>query len=376
MKTVIIRSNPVAPDPRVERAANALGRRGLDVEVLAWDRTGNHSRLDDRENYHIRRIRMRAPYGNPTLIFLLPFWNLLELAYLLRSKFDLIHACDLDTLIPAVVVSKIRRGRLIYECFDFYSDCLPRRVPGLLRRLFAGLEIALAHEADLVILVDAVRARQFRDELTNTVVISNSPSDVASPIACDSVSEEGRAANRSIVVFYAGVLDRSRGFDQIIRATEREVGVSVVIAGFGKDEQGLTTLFSSARNVEFLGKISHEDVVRRSMQSDVLIALYDPSIPNHRYACPNKLFEAMMCSKPIIVSDSTLMADIVRRENCGVVVPYGDVRRLRDSILQLREDRDLRLTLGRNGREAYLKKYSWNVMESRLIEAYRSCESK
>ena len=79
----------------------------------------------------------------------------------------------------------------------------------------------------------------------------------------------------------------------------------------------------------------------------------------------------MMCGKPIIVSDGSSMTNIVKAENCGLVIPYGDVRAIQDAIAKLMEDKKLRQYLGANGRKAYEKKYSWSIMEDRLLDAYR-----
>jgi glycosyltransferase involved in cell wall biosynthesis len=83
-----------------------------------------------------------------------------------------------------------------------------------------------------------------------------------------------------------------------------------------------------------------------------------------------------MCSKPIIVNDDTSMADIVRNEKCGIVVPYGDVEAIKKAISQLIQDRQLSNLLGENGRKAYETRYSWNIMETRLIHAYESLSEK
>ena len=53
----------------------------------------------------------------------------------------------------------------------------------------------------------------------------------------------------------------------------------------------------------------------------------------------------MMCGKPIIVSDASAMANIVRKEQCGVVVPYGDVPALTHALKTCREDPQLRAEL-------------------------------
>jgi glycosyltransferase involved in cell wall biosynthesis len=80
----------------------------------------------------------------------------------------------------------------------------------------------------------------------------------------------------------------------------------------------------------------------------------------------------MMCGKPIIVSDASAMANIVRKEQCGVVVPYGDVSALADALKTCRKDPQLRAELGNNGRKAYEERYSWAIMEERVLSGYRA----
>jgi glycosyltransferase involved in cell wall biosynthesis len=80
----------------------------------------------------------------------------------------------------------------------------------------------------------------------------------------------------------------------------------------------------------------------------------------------------MMCGKPIIVNDHTSMSDIVREEKCGLIVSYGDVNSIKDAIVKLRNDLALREELGNNGRLAYEQKYSWKIMEKRLLAVYKN----
>jgi glycosyltransferase involved in cell wall biosynthesis len=80
----------------------------------------------------------------------------------------------------------------------------------------------------------------------------------------------------------------------------------------------------------------------------------------------------MMCGKPIIVSDNSSMADIVRQNNCGIVIQYGDVNAIKQAILTLKDNPDLCRKFGENGRDAYEKKYSWKTMEKRLVIAYEN----
>ena len=63
MKVVILRSNPVAPDPRVEKEARALSGAGYSVIALGWDRTAALPVRESREAWEIIRLPIRAPFG-------------------------------------------------------------------------------------------------------------------------------------------------------------------------------------------------------------------------------------------------------------------------------------------------------------------------
>jgi glycosyltransferase involved in cell wall biosynthesis len=82
----------------------------------------------------------------------------------------------------------------------------------------------------------------------------------------------------------------------------------------------------------------------------------------------NKLFEAMMCGIPIITNVAT---EIVNETQCGIIVDYNNIDHIRETIVNLRDNPDLRKKLGENGRNAFLQKYNWNAMEQRLFKIYQ-----
>ena len=159
--------------------------------------------------------------------------------------------------------------------------------------------------------------------------------------------------------------------DQMIEAVKQVDDITLVLAGSGPDESYFRELALETNRLQFLGWIPrYEDVLTEEMNSDVLFRFSDPKHPKTKYESPNKLFEAMMCAKPIIVSDGGSMARIVKEEACGLVVPFGDITAIRQAIAKLRDDGELRLQLGSNGRRAYDNKYNGTLMQERLLQAY------
>ncbi|MGZ7209039.1 MAG: glycosyltransferase family 4 protein [Methanobacterium sp.] len=361
---LFIRSNPVSPDPRVQKEAKSLSKNGYKVKVLAWDRTGKLKKKEKIDNYFIKRFKLKAPYGKPELILKFFLWNFYELIFLLSTNYDIIHSCDFDTLLPAFIAAKIRNKKLIYDCFDFYADSLPLIVPSYIRSIIASIEIFLAKRADIMILPESIRVEQFNNELKNPLIIYNSPYEYKPTLNGHN--------NGSFDIFFAGAIYEGRGIENIISAAEGVPDVQITIAGYEVNGYNIGETFRGISNVNFLGKIEYEEVLERTSSSDLIFALYDPKIPNHIYSSPNKLFEAMMCQKPILVSKGTSMVNKVDEHKCGVSVDYNNIKGIKNSIIYLKDNPKVRLEMGLNGRIAYEQFYSWDKMEKRLLDAYKN----
>jgi len=368
MKVVMLRSNPIDPDVRLEKEAKTLTDAGHDVTLLGWQRFGDAPAKEERHHYTVKRLKFKAPVEKK-VIFYLPVWWILAFLWLLKEDWDVVHAADLDTYLPALFAAKIRRKRLVYDIFDFYADMAT--LPSFVRNCVAAFDKSFMGFADAVIVVDPSRLRQIGKEGDSSVhIIYNSPEDIRPSFVTGMQTEQ----RFQFKIFYAGVLGVGRDFETVTQAA-KDIGMILVeFAGFGYYAEHLRSLSEQESHITFIGTIPYDEVIQRTLQSDLLFALYDPDIPNNRYASPNKLFEAMMCGKPILVSDGTAMADIVREEDCGLVVPYGDVTAIKHAVLTLKNDPALCKRLGENGRKAYEIKYNWGIMEERLLELYEKLD--
>jgi glycosyltransferase involved in cell wall biosynthesis len=151
-------------------------------------------------------------------------------------------------------------------------------------------------------------------------------------------------------------------------------GVELIIAGHGKDADIIIEKIRKNSHSKYIGKIPYNEILENSLRADVLFAFYDTIIPNNKYASPNKLFEAMMCGKPIIVNENTCMAETVQKEKCGILIPFGKIEQIKMAILTLKNNHELSILMGLNGRNAYEERYSWKIMENRLLDVYSELE--
>ena len=404
MRVVITRSNPIAPDPRVEKAAAALTEAGYRVFLLGWDRSAALPRREEIAGADCIRLPIQAQFGHG----LGNFWPLLRWQWGLffwltrnRREYEIIHACDFDTVLPALICKTLFGNHIIYDIFDFYADHL-RATPGWVKALIRALDLWAIRRVDALIVTDESRWAQVGDRLPeNRAVILNTP--VNGYLFCRDGDQEGsgvdlprrdhtdrgaitgiffhsaRLANSAVQntrceftlrLVFVGLLQIERGLLDVLALLATHSDWHLDLAGFGGDEGQILEMAESLPNLTWHGRIPYERALALTAAADVVLALYDPVIENHRYASPNKLYEAMMLGKPVIVAADTNIDRIVREESCGLVIAYGHQKELAKALERLQVDRSLRQQLGQNGRTAYNERYNWDKMKARLAHLY------
>ena len=157
--------------------AHSLADNGYEVTLLVWDRQGTVE-VDQISGFSVNRCTFRAPYDSPRVMLYLPKWWYYEFIFLLKNDCSIIHACDIDTILPAVLAKLLKKVRLIYTIYDFYADCLSDRTPRFVRKLVASFEKNMIRFTDTLILVDESRYAQINGAKINKIAyIYNTPPD-------------------------------------------------------------------------------------------------------------------------------------------------------------------------------------------------------
>ncbi|MBC7128507.1 MAG: glycosyltransferase family 4 protein [Thermoplasmatales archaeon] len=369
---ILIRGRSLAIDPTLLKVADALSEGEYDVNMLVWDRLNSMEEKEYNKNskYKITIFHFRAPTDKPTAVFFHPIWWLYIFGYLLKKNYDIIHANDWDTLPPCVLIKFIKKKPLIYTVYDFYAHNLPdgrfNFLRKIVRKFFSLAEKFGIGFTDALFLVDESRYEEVAGaKIKKLDYIYNSPPDYSHIYPPQKDKKE-------MIVFYAGLITKFRGIQHMIDAISQIDDVKLILAGKVSDTEILEYASKFPDKVEYVGILpTYKEIIKKTFDADVLFRFSDPTLPKTKYESSNKLFEAMMAGKPIIVSEGSSMAKIVKEENCGIVIPYGDIQSIKDALTLLKNDANLRLKMGKNGRKAYENKYSWEIMKRRILRMYK-----
>jgi len=349
---------------------------GATVSIYCWNREGKavERSLDPLVSVH--EFVLSASFGSGLLNgWRMVKWNFWLVRQLLRRdrKYDVLHACDLDCVFPALLDKAIRRCRIVYDIFDFFADSRNLRF-ATLRAMFALVERMCIRYVDAVILPTESRVEQIGSRwlrAKSVVFIHNTPS-IDYSVRASEVDVDQRHSRGPIRLVFVGSLLRDRCLEEATNWVESRDGVEFIVAGFGELER----FFSDprrAKNVHFLGVVPYRRALELTASADVLFATYDPAIANHRYSAPNKLYEAMALGVPIIVAKDTNIDRIVEENDLGAVVVYGDEQSFVAAVERLgRLDPRSRKAFSERVKELFELRYSWKVMEGRLIALYAS----
>jgi glycosyltransferase involved in cell wall biosynthesis len=176
-----------------------------------------------------------------------------------------------------------------------------------------------------------------------------------------------KVEQKGLKLLFTGHIRKGRGLELLPDVVKNLKDTQLIITGRVEDK-GLLNSIEGLSNIIYKGFLDHDQVLDLEASSDAMIALYDLNLQaQNKYVMGNKLFEAMMFGIPIITN---VAKEIVDETDCGVIVDYDDIEQIKEAIILLRDNPELRKRLGTNGRKAFLEKYNWNVMEQKLYRVY------
>jgi glycosyltransferase involved in cell wall biosynthesis len=168
-----------------------------------------------------------------------------------------------------------------------------------------------------------------------------------------------------------GALDPNKGSTDLVRALARlnegradaEL-VQLVLAGAPTpdfDAFAAALPESSARWLRVVGPLPMRDV------PDFYAALDVFSMPSRTDSFGIVFLEAWANAKPVVAAAAGGVVEVVRHDQNGLLVPFGDVARLAEAIGRLLVDRATARRLGEAGHALVTRGYTWDDRYATLV---------
>lgn len=373
--------NPYTHDTRVEKEARSLRGAGYAVTIVAEAANGL-PRRETKDGVSVIRVPRRGRRIR-FLRYLIQRHDLMRA--LERTRPDIIHAHDTDTLEPVASVAKRLGVPFVYDAHDLWLGRIfrgrSRVYVRLFKAFFGWIERTMLPQAAAWVTVSKPIARHL--ERTYGIgpvhVVANLPERREGELKArqlrDLPGAEGVPADAPIILYVGGVMS-GRGIEGLIEALPDVPGAHVIFLGGGGGPHApaiieLAQRLGVADRVHMLPPVPPDQVIPYAASAMIGVSAAIPTCLNYFYSMPNKLFQPMAAGVPVLASDFPQVREVVADEGAGVVV---DMTKPADIAAVLREviaDPGRAAEMGRNGRRAVEERYNWDTAGGVLVDIYR-----
>ena len=174
---------------------------------------------------------------------------------------------------------------------------------------------------------------------------------------------------------FVGRILPHKGIDYLIEAVDRTWALDVVGKVYHEQYFDLLKAKSKDKAVRFHVGIGDEKLVEKYRESlvTVLPSVYEDCYGG-RTVVPELLgltvLESMACGTPVIVTEVGSLPEIVEDRVTGFLIPPNKPSAIREKIDFFLANPDIAVEMGKRGREEILKRFTWDAVAKRCLEAY------
>ncbi len=335
-------------------------------------------------------IQISLPYSNKdnlikrTKTFLLFAWAGVKIA--LKENYDLLFATStpLTAGIPGIFAKIFRKKRFIFEVRDLWPE-LPKALG--LKNPFALcgmsiLEWLSYHFSDACIglspgICEGIKKRSQANKPV-AMIPNGSDLDIFSPGYRSSLQLKGISSTDTVAIF-TGAHGVANGLDAILDAAkvlkQRNCNdIKLVFFGDGKLKPVLVERAhkEGLDNCLFFDPVSKTELNKIVASADIGLMVL-ANIPAFYYGTsPNKFFDYISAGLPILNNYPGWLADMIRENDCGVVVAPNNPEAFADGLIKLKNAPELRKRYAQNARALAESKFDRNKLGRQFVDFLES----
>lgn len=331
-------------------------------------------------------------FGFPKRTGLLGKWQTYKILsfFLAELKADIYHAHEPDLSLGIALRAKNFlktkgiKSYVIHDMHEYPPGQAYDKAKGVFKNIMRYIKILLDYyfvkNIDSIITANTivrgyVLTLSYRKSID---VIYNAPILKLSPQLSPSVWDK----NSKLMICHEGSLPFNRGLKELIglvKEYKNKIKLRIIGDVFGSEREWFEKEVKKhqlEKSIDVTGWLPYEQVGDALRGCHVGLILFDDIMNNRLAGPPNKLFNYMNAGLPVVSVDFPEMHHIINEENCGILIKGQVKNSLKSTINTLLnlEPKHL-LLMGINGQRAIRDRYSWEIMEKRLLNVYNNIGS-
>lgn len=357
-------------DPRVRKQIDEYLSRGIQIEAVGV----MDPRYDEAEVAKIPcEVQLckidKKYYQKPNV--LQKIWREIKTnvdlyRLIVSTQADVIHANDLNALIPAYYASKKMKCRLIYDTHEIFLENPWMNRNKISKFIWGCFEKHIINRVDLVVSVSHAAADYLKKKynIQKILVVTNCVSEKS--IICN--------ANMKypLQVLNHGQFYEGRGYDilaDVAPLIKDLSDVQIALRGFGKLEQSIRKKVeeNNIDNLVFEPPVKVYELIPKAAEAWVGVAITEAISLNFELSVSNKLFEYAAAGLPVIMSDIPEHRYLNEKYRFGVILKSNSPQDVADAIRLLHDDKDLYNSCKINA-HVLAEQVNWETEFGRLVD--------
>lgn len=330
-KVILSVTNDIATDQRVFKVALTLQKSGFEVLVVG------RKLKDSLTTTHLpfKTYRFNLIFNKKAFFY--AEYNIRLFIFLLFNKADVLHANDLDTLLPNYLVSKIKSLPLVYDTHEYFCYVPELIHRPIVQKVWLSIEKWIFPKLKHVITVNNSIAHLYEKQYNVQVkVLKNVPiKSHYKNIKIKSKKELGLPEDKAIILIQGSGININRGAEEAVESMQFVDNAVLLIIGGGDVFTSLEKLVLKHQlqeKVILKPKMPFKDLLHFTFNATIGLSIDKPGNPNYENSLPNKLFDYIHAGVPVLVSALKEVKRMVLQYNIGCIIDNHEPQHIAEKI--------------------------------------------
>lgn len=360
MKSIVFTvTNGLAYDQRMQRICTSLAKAGFNVRLIGRE-TGDP--LPDQPFAQtLLPCRFRKGFA------MYAGFNLRLLGHLLLSPApDAYCAIDLDTILPVLFVSWLKRKPRVYDAHELFTEQKEIVTRPRVKKIWDAIERFAVPKYEHGYTVNLFIQQELGRRYGSVYGIVRNL-----PLRQKALREEPAEKYPRPTVLYQGAVNEGRSFETLIPAM-KHVDAMLLVCGTGNFMDRAVALAKEhgvyGNRVSFMGAVLPAELKMITPKCHIGVTLFEPTGLNQYYSLANRFFDYMMGGIPQVCVGYPEYAAIVREHPFALLVPDTAEQTIAEALNKLLSDNVLQATMAAAAVEAQ-RSLNWET-EAESLTAF------
>ncbi len=296
--------------------------------------------------------------------------------FLIFQPFDAVNAVDLDSILPCLLVSRLKNKPCAYDAHEYFTETPEVISRPFVQKIWERVALFSIPKMRLCYTVSAGLADVFEKRYGAAFETIRNVPPILSETEYDAKEKTVQGDLLLLapkIILYQGALNEGRGIEYAISAMRDVEGAVLWLAGEGDLSAALRILADDLirqGKVYFLGYLNPNELQGVTAKTHIGLNLLENKGLSYYYSLANKFFDYIHAGKPQITMRFPEYIFINDQYEVALLLDKIDTKELVKALNKLLTNERIYARLKKNCQKAALM-YNWENEEKKLIRLYQ-----